>query len=56
MSDSAGLVREAHAAYIASFLSGDPSSLLSLLDPAVERVTGTGVMEGAYRGHEGVRD
>jgi ketosteroid isomerase-like protein len=55
MGTNAELLRQGHAAYIAAFNSGDPSNLLSLLDPAVEWQTGTGVMEGAYHGHEGVR-
>jgi ketosteroid isomerase-like protein len=54
MGNNAELVRQGHAAYIAGFKEGDPSGLLSLLDPAVEWLSGEGVMEGTFRGHEGV--
>jgi ketosteroid isomerase-like protein len=56
MGTNAELLRQGHAAYFAAFKSGDPSNLLSLLDPAVEWQTGDpGVMESVYHGHDGVR-
>jgi ketosteroid isomerase-like protein len=56
MGTNAELLRKGHAASIAAFKSGDPSNLLSLLDPAVEWQTGDpGVLESVYHGHEGVR-
>lgn len=55
MSNNAELVRRGHAAYSAAFKTGDPSRLLSLLDPKVEWLSGAGAMEGEFHGRDGVR-
>jgi ketosteroid isomerase-like protein len=55
MGYNAELVRRAHAAYASGFKDRNPSEVLSLVDPMVEWQEAVSIMEGNYRGHEGVR-